>query len=88
MSSIYFHYLAIVSRVEKGVCPSFEHCTWISLIQECFVSSIFAIDPVVQKKMNMRKVYDDDNDDDWHGTHFDQKSLRDFGPCELKWQPT
>ena len=55
--------------LRKGHGPSFEQ-TWIPVIQGCFV-------PSLEKKMKMRKVYDnnDDNDnDDGQRTNFDRKS--------------
>ena len=69
----------------KGWCSSFEQ-TWIPFTQGCFVPSLVEIDPVVlEKKIKMLKVYnnnndanyDDDGDDNVDGQriYFDQKSL-------------
>ena len=68
------------------LAPSFEE-TWIPFTQGCFVPSLVEIGPVVlEKKMKMWKVYDDNynnndndyNDDNDHNdgqrTNFDQKS--------------
>ena len=55
---------------------------WIPFTQGCFVPSLVEIGPVVlEKKIHMWKVYDNDNDgnddDDGQRTNFDQKcSLR------------
>ena len=59
-------------------CSSLEQ-TWIPIIQGCFVPSFVEIGPVVlEKKMKMWKVYDNDNNDndndDGQRTNFDQKS--------------
>ena len=51
--------------------------TWIPITQGCFVPSLVEIGPVVlEKKMKMWKVYDNDNNDNDDGqrTNFDQKS--------------
>ena len=57
--------------------------TWISYIQECFVSYKVEIGPVVlEKKMKMWKVYDNNNNndannddnDDGQRTNIDQKN--------------
>ena len=57
-----FHYFVIISPFE-GHDPSFKQC-WIHIIQECFVPSLIEIGPVVlEKKMKMWKVYNNDNDD-------------------------
>ena len=71
----------LLSPFGKGRDPSFEQ-TWIPFTQGCFVPSLIEIGPVVlEKKMKMWKVYDnddndnDDNDDnDGQRTNFDQKS--------------
>ena len=53
----------------QGPCPTFEH----PVTQECFVSSLVEIVPVVlEKKMKMYKIYYDN--DDWERTNFDQIS--------------
>ena len=66
---------------------SFEQ-TWIPFTQWCFVPILVEIDPVVlEKKMKMWKVYDNNNDadanDDGQRTNFDQKSS--FEPSALMW---
>ena len=67
-----FHYSVIISPWKKAG-PSFEQ-TWIPFTQGCFVPSLVEIGPVVlEKKMKLWKVYDNDNDGE--RTHFDQKSL-------------
>ena len=68
----------------KRMGHSFEQ-TWFPLTNWCFVPSLVEIDPVVlEKKMKLWKVYDNDNtdddntdnnnDDDGQRTNFDQKS--------------
>ena len=75
---MYFHYFVIIP-LGKGRGPSFEQ-TWIPFTQECFVPSLDEIGPVVlEKKMKMWKVYDDNNDDN------DGQQLT-FGSGELKTQ--
>lgn len=50
-----------------GLGPSLEQ-TWILLAVECFVLCFVKIGPVVlKKKMNMWKVYNDNNDDTNNG---------------------
>ena len=68
--SMYFCYIVIISPW-KGWALSYEH-------QGCFLPSLVEIGPVVlEKKMKMWKVYDNnDNDDDGQRINFDQKSLR------------
>ena len=75
ISSMYFRYFVIISPW-KGRGPTFEE-TWIPSTQGCFVPSLVEIGPVVlEKKMKLWKVYDDDDDNDNDGqrTKFDQKS--------------
>ena len=56
--SMYFHYFVIISPWKKGRGPSFEQ-TWILITQECFVLSLIEIGQLVlEKKMEMWKVYD------------------------------
>ena len=80
ISSMYFRYLVIIF-LGKWLGPSFEQ-TWIPFTQGCFVPSLVEIGPVVlEKKMDMWNVYDNDNNDDndnnnddGQRTNFDQKS--------------
>ena len=74
-----------LSPLGKGRGPSIEQ-TWIPFTQECFVPSLVEIGPVVlEKKMKMWKVYDND---DGQRTNFDQKSSHElsasvFGTCSV-----
>ena len=78
---MYFRYLCNYLPLAKGRAPLFEQ-TWIPFTQGCFVPSLVEIGPVVlEKKMKMWKVYDNDDDDndnddndDGQRTNFDQKS--------------
>ena len=74
--SMYFCYIVIIYPW-KAWALSYEQ-TWIPFTQGCFLPSLVEIGPVVlEKKMKMWKVYDNnDNDDDGQRTNFDQKSLR------------
>ena len=68
--SYYFIHMKL-SPLGKGRGPSFEQ-TWIPLIHGCFVPSLVEICPVVlEKKMKMWKIYDNDNNDDGQRTNFD-----------------
>ena len=64
---IIFYFLNVLllfrnSPLGKGQGPPFEQ-TRISLTQRCFEASLVEIDPLVlEKKMNMWKVYDNKND--------------------------
>ena len=79
--SMYFCYIVIISPW-KGWTLSYEQ-TWIPFTQGCFVPSLVEIGPVVlEKKMKMWKVYDNnDYDDDGQRTILIRKA---FGSCELK----
>ena len=52
------------------------HLNNLTFTQGCFVPSLVEIGPaaVLEKKMNMWKVYDNDNVDDRQRTNFDQKN--------------
>ena len=69
--------ISLLSPLGKGWGPSFEQ-TWIPFTHGCFVPSFVEIGPaILEKKMKMRKVYDNannDDDKDWQRTNFDQKS--------------
>ena len=72
ISSMHFRYFVIIP-LGKWRGPSFEQ-TWIPFTQGCFVPSLVEIGPVVlDKKMKMWKVYDNDNNNDRQQTNFDQK---------------
>ena len=73
--SMYFRNFIIIFPW-KRMGPSFEQ-TWIPCTQGCFVPSLVEIGPMVlEKKMKMWKVYDnnDNNDDDGQRTNFDKKN--------------
>ena len=69
--------ISLLSALGKRHGPSFEQ-TWILVIKECFVPSLFEIAPVVlEKKIKTWRISNDiDNDDnnDVQQTSFDQKS--------------
>ena len=72
-SSMYFHYLIIISPWKKEG-PFIYKKSWISFIQGWFVPSLAEIGPVVlEKKMKMCKVYDND-DEDGQRTNFAKKN--------------
>ena len=72
---------SLLSPIEKKGGASFDQ-TWIPFTLKCFLPSLIEIDPVVlEKKMKMWKVYDNNNDDDEQQTHFNQKS---FGSGKLR----
>ena len=49
---------------QEGRGPSFEQ-NWIPFTQECILQSLVEIGPVIlEKKMEMWKVYDNDNNED------------------------
>ena len=67
---MYFSYFEIISPLEMGGALHFP------LTQGCFVPSLIEIGPMVlEKKMKMCKVYDNNNDNDYGlRTNFDRKS--------------
>ena len=71
----FFPAILKLSLLEEGQGPSYEWI-FIPFTQWCFVPSLVEIGPVVlEKKMNMWKVYDNnDNDKYTQETNFDQKS--------------
>ena len=67
--SLFHNYLPL----ERDGGPSFQQ-TWIPFTLGCFVPSLVEIGPVVlEKKIKMWKVYEN-NDDDRQRKNFDQKS--------------
>ena len=80
-SSMYFRYFVIISPW-KRTGPLFEQiCN--PIIQGCFVPILVEIGPVVlEKKMKMGKVYDNDANDDGLRIKFDQKSSLEL---RLRW---
>ena len=58
---MYFRYFVIISPWKIAGVPSFEQ-TCIPFTQGCFVPSLVEIGPVVlEKKMKMGKVYNNDH---------------------------
>ena len=66
---------SLLSLLGKGQGTSFKQ-TWILSTQECFVSSLVQISPVVlEQKKKMWKVYNNDNNNDnRQQTNCDQKA--------------
>ena len=82
--SMYFHYFVIISPWKKGRGPSFEQ-TRILITQECFVLSLVEIGPVVlEKKIKMWKVYDNNYDDGQQTTFYQKSSLEPSAQVNLK----
>ena len=91
ISSMYFRWFVIIFPWKRARwSPSFEQ-TWIPFTQGFFVPSLFEIGPVVlEKKIKMWKVYDNDDDDndnnyndnndndDGQRKNFDQKSSKEL----------
>ena len=75
-----------LSPLGKGRGPSFEQ-TWIPFTQGCFVPSLVEIGPVVlEKKMKMWKVYDNDDNDNNNDDGQRTNLTWAFGSGELKKQ--
>ena len=67
-----FSLFCIYLPLEKGGDLHLNNLT--SLTRECFVPSLVEIDPVVlEKKMKLLKVYNNNDNDDGQWINFDQK---------------
>ena len=71
---MYFHYFVIISPWTWARPPIWTNIN--PLHPRMFMQRLVEIGPaVLEKKMNIWKVYDNDDNDDGQRTNFDQKSL-------------
>ena len=77
------YFIKFLSPLGKGRGPLFKQ-TWILITQVCFVLNLIQIGQVVlEKKMKMWKVYDNDNINDDENDD-GQRTKFAFGSGELK----